>query len=39
MRDPDVVRTWFVVCGICGSCDCEFDRFIADAGIGIAETL
>jgi hypothetical protein len=39
MRDPDVVRTWFVVFGTCGRLDCELDRFIADAGIGIAETL
>lgn len=38
MRDPDAVRTWFVVCGACRF-EFDVDRFIAEAGIGIAETL
>ena len=39
MRDPLAVRTWFVVCGACCRFEFEVDRFIADAGMGIAETL
>ncbi len=35
MREADVVRTWLVVCRLVW----DVDRFIADAGIGIAEAL
>jgi len=38
MREPDVVRMWLVVCGA-WRFDWDVDRFIADAGMGIAETL
>ena len=38
IRDPDAVRTWFVVCGACRF-ELDVDRFIAEAGIGIADTL
>lgn len=38
MRDPDVERT---CCAVPGACrlEMEFERFIADEGIGIADTL
>ena len=39
MREPDVVRTWVVVCGACWRLELDVERFIADAGMGIAETL
>lgn len=39
MRDPDVVRTWLVVLGICWRFEVDVDRFIAEAGMGMAETL
>ena len=39
IREPEVVRTWFVVCGACVKFEVEFDRFIAEAGMGIADTL
>jgi hypothetical protein len=39
MREPDVVRTWFVVCGACCRFEFEVERFIAEAGMGMAETL
>jgi hypothetical protein len=38
MRDPETVRTCVVVCGACRF-DCEVERFMAEAGIGIADTL
>lgn len=39
IRDPDVERAWFVVCGAGPKFEVEFDRFMADAGVGIAEAL
>ena len=39
MREPDVLRAWFVVCGACCRFEVDVDRFIAEAGMGIAETL
>lgn len=39
MRDPEVERAWLVVLGGCPNCEVEFDRFMAEAGIGMAETL
>ena len=38
MREPEVVRTWLVVCGA-WRFDCEVERFMAEAGMGMAETL
>ena len=38
MREPDVVRTWLVVCGACRFWF-DVDRFMAEAGMGMAETL
>jgi hypothetical protein len=38
MREPEVVRAWFVVCGACRLC-WELERFMAEAGMGMAETL
>lgn len=39
MRDPDVDRMCCAVPGAWPKWFCEVDRFMADAGIGIAETL
>jgi hypothetical protein len=39
IREPEVDRAWFVVCGAAPNCDVEFERFIAEAGIGIAVAL
>lgn len=38
IREPEVVRTWLVVCGA-WRLDWEVERFMAEAGIGMAETL
>lgn len=39
MRDPDVERAWFAVPGAWEKLFWEEDRFMAEAGIGMAETL
>lgn len=39
MRDPDVERTCWPVAGACPKWFCDVERFMADAGIGIADTL
>jgi hypothetical protein len=39
IRDPEVERAWLVVAGALPSWWFELDRFIAEAGIGIAEAL
>lgn len=39
MREPEVERAWLFVFGACWRFEIEVDRFIADAGIGIAEAL
>lgn len=36
MREPDVERAWLLVKG-CWRFDIEFERFIAELGMGIAE--
>ena len=42
MREPDTERTWEAVV-VCGACwlivAADVERFMADAGIGMAETL
>ena len=38
MREPEVVRMWLVVCGA-WRLFCDVERFMAEAGMGMAETL
>lgn len=39
IRDPEVERMCCAVCGACPKWFCEVERFIAEAGIGIADAL
>ena len=39
MREPDIDRAWFVLCGALWKFEVEFDRFMAELGRGIAEAL
>jgi hypothetical protein len=39
MREPDVERMCCAVCGACPKWFCDVERFMAEAGIGIADAL